>query len=458
MSSNGFFRLVPVVLMAMVSACAPDVALGQEFCVRAGASGAGTGLDWVNAYPSLPSTLVRGATYFLADGAYGPYRFDDAASGTTAITIRKATKDAHGPSTGWQDSFGDGVAQWTSVEFATSHWVFDGVTGGGPGAWTSGFGYLFASSAGTDVNYVTLAGGIENITIRHASFIQNGDTEQTTARANAIYNATTVNDSRFEYLHVDNISGLPFFLRFGTGNIIQFNWTGNICGMSVADVDQHCEALVMHGLNDLHFRWNYIGESPSSGGFVKNASSESSAVRIYGNIFRRGFPVQCNTGTCRDWRVFNNTFVTDITGPLGGDGTWIGLLNYNNLMYGGYANPIVGTHGSNWFSNLVGNSCEMKASASENVCISCLAGCDSISEKTNPFVDITGHTPDDFGIAQAVVALVGIDVCTLDACTGEKRYNLDAWGRNRVSDGWTRGAFGYHSGPQPPSSLRVVRP
>src|SRR5262245_59157235 len=78
--------------------------------VRLGAGGANTGLDWTNPFTSLPSSLTRGFTYFLADGSYPGYTFDDAASGTSVITLKKATVAEHGTNTGWSDAFGDGQA------------------------------------------------------------------------------------------------------------------------------------------------------------------------------------------------------------------------------------------------------------------------------------------------------------------------------------------------------------
>jgi parallel beta-helix repeat protein len=57
--------------------------------VRAGAIGNGTGSDWTNAITQLPATLTRGYTYYIADGSYGSYTFDDAVSGTQVITLKK---------------------------------------------------------------------------------------------------------------------------------------------------------------------------------------------------------------------------------------------------------------------------------------------------------------------------------------------------------------------------------
>ncbi len=97
----------------------------STFCVRQGATGANNGSDWNNAYTSLPATLVRGATYYVAAGSYGAYVFDDVESGSTLITIKKATVTEHGTNTGWNDSYA-GAATWGNLVFARDYYVFDG--------------------------------------------------------------------------------------------------------------------------------------------------------------------------------------------------------------------------------------------------------------------------------------------------------------------------------------------
>lgn len=97
--------------------------------VRAGASGANDGSDWNNAFTSLPATLTRGATYFVAAGDYGDsnYVFDDANSGTTRITIKFPTTANHGTDTGWDNSFTNGQARWGGTfDFRTDYYTIDG--------------------------------------------------------------------------------------------------------------------------------------------------------------------------------------------------------------------------------------------------------------------------------------------------------------------------------------------
>ena len=104
--------------------------LAANHYVRQGATGSGS--DWSNAYGSLPATLTRGDTYYIADGNYASYIFDDAVSGTTVITIKKAMSTGygtgdHGTETGWSSSYGDGQAVFAeNITFYKGYYVIDG--------------------------------------------------------------------------------------------------------------------------------------------------------------------------------------------------------------------------------------------------------------------------------------------------------------------------------------------
>jgi hypothetical protein len=98
----------------------------QDVYIRQGATG--TGVDWNNALGALPATFTRGYTYYVADGSYGSKNFNTAASGTTLISIKKATVKSHGTEVGWNSTYGDGQAIFASpLQFTSSYWLFDGV-------------------------------------------------------------------------------------------------------------------------------------------------------------------------------------------------------------------------------------------------------------------------------------------------------------------------------------------
>ena len=91
--------------------------------VRADAPPGGDGTDWDRAWTELPDELVRGTTYFVADGEYPPHTFATPEAGTQLIRVRKAVPGAeqgdHGTDVGWTDAYGDAQAVFTGT---TSVW------------------------------------------------------------------------------------------------------------------------------------------------------------------------------------------------------------------------------------------------------------------------------------------------------------------------------------------------
>jgi hypothetical protein len=130
-----------------ISSQTPPISPSASYYVWCGATGAGNGSEWMDAYTALPSSLVRGATYYIAGSrscTYGPHIFNDAISGTTLITILKSTAANSGSVAGWQASFGTTPAQFTGLgssndsiwEFDKSYYYVDGITGGTPSSTT----------------------------------------------------------------------------------------------------------------------------------------------------------------------------------------------------------------------------------------------------------------------------------------------------------------------------------
>lgn len=90
-------------------------------------SGNQSGSDWNNAYASLPATLTRGDTYYLADGTY-PSMTINSVPGTAVIEIRKAQTYDHCTDTGWNaGTMGSGQAFFQSTfYFDLSYFVVNG--------------------------------------------------------------------------------------------------------------------------------------------------------------------------------------------------------------------------------------------------------------------------------------------------------------------------------------------
>jgi hypothetical protein len=234
--------------------------------VRAGASGSANGNDWANAYSTLPSTLTRGDTYYIADGAYARPTFNTAESGTTLITIKKATVADHGTSTGWDDTFGDGQATFTGISFTTSYWLFDGITGGGPGNWKTGFGFA--------INYTTANPGVSvlgvtGITLRHLSV--NGPHPAGsggTASTDGFYFRNNNGDFTVSYYYTNSLglapfSAIPIAAVAGSHFLAEYGYIGDFFGTAAAHSEVASIWGGVHGT--VTFRYNIFGYVFSTG-------------------------------------------------------------------------------------------------------------------------------------------------------------------------------------------------
>src|SRR2546422_2778343 len=239
------------------------------------------GSTWDNAFAGLPATLVRGDVYYIATGNYtGGYRFNTPESGTTVITIKKATPTDHCTETGWVASFGVGQAVWDISNGGTfqftdnGYWVFDGQYRSGL---KSGHGFKInwgTKGVGTSntlyaVNVVGCASGppctpqLRNITVRYLEIAGggvNGTTDDSFAISSVSRNAagtqaTVVTSSNARYI-ADN----------------QPTVVGSLIAVSgVADASFNTtSARVIATSDQTHFTYANVGtaNATSSGGTV----------------------------------------------------------------------------------------------------------------------------------------------------------------------------------------------
>lgn len=148
--------------------------------IWAGAGGANTGADWSNAWTSLPATLVRGHTYYIADGTYSPYYCNTPQDGVVPIYIKKAIPLDHGTNTGWvSGTMGSSQAIFLNSASASpftcnsNYIVIDGQVGIGKGD-VEQHGFLFNNNS-TTLGYAFLIGhnigiatSVHNVKLKHA--------------------------------------------------------------------------------------------------------------------------------------------------------------------------------------------------------------------------------------------------------------------------------------------------
>jgi hypothetical protein len=286
------------------------------FCVRAGASGNGSGADWTNAFTQLPNVLQRGSTYYVAQGNYPGYTFDDNAAGATTITVAKATLDDHGPATGWQGDYADGQAVFGPFLVRDPYFVIDGRTGGGPGQWDSGHGIRIQGTGGTE-KLVQLIDDAHHVTVQHAELAHRGLDFSTPD--DGIYSIAEGAFFSLRYCYLRDFSRAPILSRGETDWLVECNFIAR----NSSNVVQHSEAWSDIASTTMTVRHNIFADIEGTAfiAFLGTASDVVSGWNIYGNVFcytaanpanRGGVGdgiIAVTKGTANDMKVYNNAFV-----------------------------------------------------------------------------------------------------------------------------------------------------
>jgi hypothetical protein len=295
-------------------------AQGQNtYCVRAGANGNGSGSDWNNAYPTLPTTLQRGATYYIAAGSYASYRFDDAASGTSLITIKKATAADHKTDTGWVSSYGTGQAIFSApLAFTTDYWVFDGATRN-ESDWfdSSAYGFVISDNSNVQIDERGI-GGIDHITVKHTYLKGINSTPGSGGDIGrrhiwidrqgnpGSYSNWTVSRCYFQYGNV----GIQ--VRECANFIVEYNaWSDNWSSQP----NNHGENVsAYYGGNDGHiYRYNQSRNMVGTAAWAVNTANN---WQVYGNVYADceygdGF-VGFIGGSSTGFQIYNETIIRPV--------------------------------------------------------------------------------------------------------------------------------------------------
>lgn len=311
----GFLRIhILLAVLIFVLALLSGSYLGHaaNHYIRADAAGTATGADWTNAWTSWPAILVRGDTYYIADGDYertveSTWRFDDAESGELYITLKKATVAEHGTETGWDNAYGDGQAVFDyGITFNTAYWIWDGVSASDPSD-SSTYGFKVKRLTGSSTS-TTMCIGVpiqgysssdpHHVTIQYTAMVcPGGDVYE--AKQQCFYSMSESGTHDVTVAHCYLAEGQVNMLIRGwyEGCVIEYNYFAE-----------------NHGTT-----WGaYHGEQISPGG-------------AYGY-------------SCEDVILRNNTFVDSKPYVIGAHtNNNDGWLIYNNLVLGGTGASIWGT-------------------------------------------------------------------------------------------------------------------
>ncbi len=323
---------------------ASETAIAANHYIRAGANGSNTGNDWTNPYTSLPTTLVRGDTYYIAGGSYSGRTFNTPASGTSVITIKGATITDHGIDTGWSNTYSveNTQATWTSgITFNTSYWVFDGSVGPKWSRDPTAYGFKINPVAFA-IRVYNLSTAISNITLSHiAATAPSGDIEKYFVSTD---NSTkSVNNVTFSYCLTNGWENTMWATSMGLAMsnwVIEYNLILN--GYSSANF--HGEDINNNGsyLDNLTVRYNWFEGRTNSTGSIVCLNHACGPYYIYGNVFKNmqgGDGIITGVHYPLSGAIYNNTF--DHVDNGYGNGAWIGhdvsANVYNNLIYNGVA-------------------------------------------------------------------------------------------------------------------------
>jgi hypothetical protein len=456
-----------LVILALVSVFGTLTSSAQsKFFVRSGASGGNNGSDWNNAFASLPATLVRGATYYVADGTYPGYTFDDAANGTSWIFIKKATAATNSGDVGWSADYGDGVALFNgSLNFRSPYVDIDGVVGGGPTSWTTGHGIKIRGGGGGSEVISLMSSDADHLRFRHLE-IEHADGNRTPSGGASIFKATWdsvrgqaisvlggADDVLIEYCYAWNCMLQIIWTIDARNWVVQYSYLGpNGIGYgSGTSQDLHRASYAGYSDRNMTFRWNYWKAISNTAIVAFVNGGTNSDIYFYGNIVdQTGQPdgnqswvdASHSSSSQTNFKFHNNT----LYGWTGGNariylGPGSGNEAYNNVFSENRTASIYFSGANNYhtyYNCLNGDSGQNQDAT--------LAANQSQGQDLNVQPFISPSTGDFRPSSQGATAMAA--GLTLGA-----PFNVDMFGNVRGADGkWDRGAveFTGSTGPIAP--------
>jgi hypothetical protein len=437
----------------VVTAClAPCLASAANQYVRPGATGLNNGSDWANALTSLPTTLKRGDTYYLANGTYGSYVFNTPNSATTAITIKKAMAADHGTDTGWSSTYGDGQAVFSNWQIYTDYYLFDGQRRNSDWALgtTSQYGIKVVGTSPVRLDNGAGTGG-DNLTFRYVD-IQGGGRD--TGRGDdVIYGLAGNSNVTFQYCALHDSDRTIFLMR---GNWQNLTIDHSYMARNASSPASHGELMSLTSATNLVFSNNVVEDIEGTAVIAGLNNGTWEGGQVFGNTFFHsanfsnrypahtggltGIIFVANDASQRNIgnniRFYNNT-VINIQGLYSGVAIQSGSGNEvrNNVWYNSVRtnNSFSGSISNNWYFNTTQDG---DSSSTKTVCTT---GCDIF--KSLATKDFRLKVSNGGGLALLAP------------------FNIDMDGAIRGADGtWDRGAFEFGATGtilQAPTNLKV---
>ena len=386
MQRGSFLRQVVAIAAVIFFVVAANAA---NRCVGPSATGSGSGADWNNKM-AWTSTPARGDTWYLEDGSYPAKTFSTPVSGSTLITVKKATASDHVTEAGWDSGMGDGQAIINStIRFTTAYWVLDGSTRN-EADWLAKSAYGIKIAVNGQLQQVSINDrNVDYITLRYVHV--EGLTSIGTA--NAAYQSVLIWPS-------DYGSGSGTFVGYlfqrclfsgSVNSISSHNNDGLICEYSAfadtqSNANNHGEnfgmyydcynytvrhnlftncagtaIMAINGPTSGHqFYGNVVVDCDTSDGTIGFLGNGALNCKFYNNTIVKGRGYNSGTALGSGGQVYNNIFIDNRTVSFAGSETH----NYNTFSDGsnrGEANAQINVSGISIFNNYAGGNYTLKA-------------------------------------------------------------------------------------------------
>src|SRR5579862_786083 len=357
--------------LLFIATAAAKPAAGSCLTVTPSGSGSKSGADWNNALAGLPGTLVRGNTYYLADGTYSAYSFSTPNSGTTTVTIKKATSGDHCTDTGWNGSSmgsaqaifgGTGGSQFSLSNSGSGFVTLDG--NGGSGAPGCGTGNNSSASdcgikldgsqcGGNSCWNVPVSSGVQNVTLRYVEIVGTGDAGNASHQNENIRIGNGDNNANFlaQHIYLHDSSCVPLVIFGSSGvtldhSVFWKNKDSSTC---------HGQGIQLGpgAQSNITISYNQFRDIEGVGIVVAlNDGGSSSNLSFYGNsiytcpnncnaraAINNGLLACINAHSCTNWVIYQNTIVNQGNGSSGmvirtDQGASGDFHIVNNLWYG----------------------------------------------------------------------------------------------------------------------------
>lgn len=447
MMSNYYTRLLVLALAGF------QIGFASSHYVRASATGSKSGADWTNAYTDLPVRLNRGDTYYLAAGGYGPHTFND--SGSSVITVKRATAADHGTNTGWSDSYvGQAIFTPTApfdvykgtLTFSTGNYTVDG---NGCTTATTGCGIVIDNTwPHSYAQSIRATGAVSNFTFKYL--------EIKGAGMDAFYDSGGAMTQWESLIYLNGAS-----IVFIQNCYLHDSNSAHIKTQGVTTMTVERNIVARNGGNTIHNHGESWAEDSSSNVTIRfNEFQDTQGTAVLG--------IGLNKGTSDAWLVYGNVFMYHRGNPYRRTGVDNGIMSavtggritnsvfYNNdvINVPGYSTRI-DVQSSNGSSIIVKNNIWYSCSGANHAAAKGVIATYNYYSGTNHFAEMGEQVTSIDPFVAWASGNYRLSAATNVWTPLSSPYDTDPAGITRTS---SRGVYEYvaaQSVPNPPSGLHA---